>query len=120
MPAMLAVAIIWLTAKLLRLMAPPFSKLVGEQARREGHYRFVHSRLIQNAEEVAFYGISCSVCTLSVLNTQQGGHRVESSIINNAYISLVKVFTVPLSAPCVLALTPIPAHQRHLHQKHYL
>jgi ATP-binding cassette subfamily D (ALD) protein 3 len=41
---------------LLRLIMPPFPKLISEQQKLEGDYRYVHSRLINYAEEVAFYG----------------------------------------------------------------
>jgi len=41
--------------QLLRLATPNFGKMVAEQAELEGVYRFCHSRLIQNCEEIAFY-----------------------------------------------------------------
>jgi len=41
--------------QLLRLVTPNFGKMVAEQAELEGVYRFCHSRLIQNCEEIAFY-----------------------------------------------------------------
>ena len=44
------------TATLLRKLAPPFGKLKAVEGRREGEFRSLHSRLIVNAEEVAFYG----------------------------------------------------------------
>jgi ATP-binding cassette subfamily D (ALD) long-chain fatty acid import protein len=44
------------TAALLRKLSPPFGKLKAVEGRREGDFRALHSRLIANAEEVAFYG----------------------------------------------------------------
>lgn len=43
------------TAWLLKSIAPPFGKLAAVEARLEGDYRNAHSRLITNAEEIAFY-----------------------------------------------------------------
>jgi len=45
-----------LTAYLLRKLSPPFGKLKAVEGRKEGDFRALHSRLIANAEEVAFYG----------------------------------------------------------------
>lgn len=44
------------TATLLRRLSPPFGKLKAVEGKREGDFRALHSRLIANAEEVAFYG----------------------------------------------------------------
>lgn len=35
-------------------MAPPFGKLTAVEAKLEGEYRNAHSRIITNAEEIAF------------------------------------------------------------------
>lgn len=45
-----------ITATALRRLSPPFGKLKAVEGRREGDFRALHSRLIANAEEVAFYG----------------------------------------------------------------
>lgn len=43
------------TAVLLKKLSPPFGKLKAAEGRKEGDFRSLHSRLIANAEEVAFY-----------------------------------------------------------------
>lgn len=73
-PLGLAAIVVWVTARVLRMASPPFGKLAAEQAEREGELRYVHSRLIANGEEIAFYG----------------GHAVEQTILEKTYLSLVK------------------------------
>lgn len=43
------------TAWLLKKMAPPFGLMTAYEAKLEGDYRNAHSKLITNAEEIAFY-----------------------------------------------------------------
>ena len=44
------------TATVLRKLSPPFGKLKAVEGKKEGDFRGLHTRLLANAEEVAFYG----------------------------------------------------------------
>jgi len=74
MPSILGGIVIIITAKILRAVSPRFGKLVAEEAKRKGDLRFMHSRIITNAEEIAFYN----------------GHKIEKSMLNRCYESLLK------------------------------
>ncbi|CAG8550382.1 4796_t:CDS:10, partial [Ambispora gerdemannii] len=66
--------IIYFSSMLLRTLTPSFGKMVAEEQRLESEFRFTHSRLIENAEEIALYA----------------GHCVEKTILDRAYFALIK------------------------------
>jgi ATP-binding cassette subfamily D (ALD) long-chain fatty acid import protein len=63
-----------ITARLLRAVTPSFGKLAAIEAKLEGDFRGAHTRLITNAEEIAFYN----------------GAELEHSILNRTYVRLIK------------------------------
>ncbi|ORY46787.1 hypothetical protein BCR33DRAFT_753456 [Rhizoclosmatium globosum] len=63
-----------ITASLLRALTPAFGKMAAVEAKLEGDFRSAHSRVITNAEEIAFYH----------------GGELEKGVLDRAYLALVK------------------------------
>ncbi|EPZ36297.1 ABC transporter domain-containing protein, partial [Rozella allomycis CSF55] len=57
----------------LRFISPNFGRLAAREAKLEGQFRYAHSRIITNAEEIAFYK----------------GNKLEKSIVDTSYQKLI-------------------------------
>ncbi|KAJ3037863.1 hypothetical protein HDV00_001278 [Rhizophlyctis rosea] len=66
--------IVHASAWVLRVLTPAFGKMAAEEQRLEGEFRFTHSRLIENAEEVALFS----------------GQNVEKANLDRSYLSLIR------------------------------
>lgn len=67
-PAIISGVVVF-SALVLKLVSPRFGQLVAQEAEKKGYLRHVHSRIVSNAEEIAFYG----------------GHKVEQSQLRSAF-----------------------------------
>ncbi|KAK4996263.1 ATP-binding cassette long-chain fatty acid transporter pxa2 [Elasticomyces elasticus] len=63
-----------LSAGIMRALTPPFGKYVADEARLEGEFRFMHSRLIDYGEEIALLG----------------GQEAEKDALDKGYFTLIK------------------------------
>eukprot|EP01006_Ploeotia_vitrea_P066136 TRINITY_DN94398_c0_g1_i1.p1 TRINITY_DN94398_c0_g1~~TRINITY_DN94398_c0_g1_i1.p1 ORF type:complete len:723 (+),score=353.56 TRINITY_DN94398_c0_g1_i1:16-2184(+) len=73
-PWMLGFSVAFLTSRILKFATPPFGELVAEEAKRYGNLRTVHTSVIKNSEQIAFFG----------------GHKIEESRLRVAYQKLVR------------------------------
>ncbi|KAI9308165.1 ABC transporter transmembrane region 2-domain-containing protein [Cunninghamella echinulata] len=66
--------IIRLSSVVMRKYTPSFGKMVAEEQRLEGEFRFRHSRIIDNSEEIALFE----------------GQQIEKNILDKSYYALIR------------------------------
>ncbi|CAO3622499.1 unnamed protein product [Cunninghamella blakesleeana] len=66
--------IIRLSSVVMRKYTPSFGKMVAEEQRLEGEFRFRHSRIIDNSEEIALFE----------------GQQIEKTILDKSYYALIR------------------------------
>ncbi|ORX53226.1 hypothetical protein DM01DRAFT_1306277 [Hesseltinella vesiculosa] len=66
--------IIRLSSLIVRTYTPSFGKLAAAEGHLEGEFRFRHSRIIENAEEIALYN----------------GQEIEKSVLDKSYQNLIR------------------------------
>lgn len=52
---LLAFVMITMTGQILRMVSPKFGNMVAQEAESKANLRHAHTRVITNAEEIAFY-----------------------------------------------------------------
>ena len=67
-------ALVQVSSLVLRACTPSFGKMVAEEQKLEGEFRFAHSRLVENAEEIALFS----------------GEKVERATLDRSYMNLIK------------------------------
>ncbi|ORZ20358.1 ABC transporter transmembrane region 2-domain-containing protein [Absidia repens] len=66
--------IIRLSSMVMRKYTPSFGKMVAEEQRLEGEFRFRHSRIIENSEEIALFE----------------GQHIEKTVLDKSYYALIR------------------------------
>ncbi|SAM05940.1 hypothetical protein [Absidia glauca] len=70
----IASLIIRLSSVVMRKYTPSFGKMVAEEQRLEGEFRFRHSRIIENSEEIALFE----------------GQDIEKTVLDKSYYALIR------------------------------
>ncbi|KAI8337052.1 ABC transporter transmembrane region 2-domain-containing protein [Chlamydoabsidia padenii] len=66
--------IVRLSSGVMRKYTPSFGKMVAEEQRLEGEFRFRHSRIIENSEEIALFE----------------GQEIEKTVLDKSYYALIR------------------------------
>ena len=91
----MAILAVSMTAKILKAVSPRFGHMVAEEARRKGHLRYLHSRIITNSEEIAFYGghqVSELVSLFQFIFMIQAEYKQLDGAYNSLYQQMMMIF----------------------------
>jgi ATP-binding cassette subfamily D (ALD) long-chain fatty acid import protein len=101
--------IVHVTGMVLRMVTPPFGRYVAEEAKLEGEFRFIHSRLIENAEEIAlFEGSQVELGTLDSAYHALSSHVSRINIMRIGHAMLEDFIVKYLWSACGYLLCSVP------------
>ena len=118
LPICLATLVTFATSEILKAFSPRFGKLVSDESQKRGYLRYIHSRIITNSEEIAFYG-GHKVWNISKLDSKihyqlKFSHERKCILCREDFTCIICTFYKITSAPtgnCCAKICCLKAHK---------